>query len=100
MTIRQAKAGIDAQEFAAWQTYYGLDPFGLERFDYQAGIIAATMANAWRGKGQKAMTPGDFMPQFGPGTPAGPKSADEVAHKLDLFLRQHNAALRQERGGN
>jgi hypothetical protein len=41
--------------------YYAIDPFGNERQDLQAGIIASTVANANAGKG-KAFQPIDFMP--------------------------------------
>lgn len=42
--------------------YYQLEPFGEERDDLRSGIIASTIANANRGKGQKPFKPSDFMP--------------------------------------
>jgi hypothetical protein len=49
-----------------WMTYYELEPFGEERADLRAGIIAATIANCLaRRKGRPAFRVTDFMPRFG-----------------------------------
>lgn len=61
MTVRELLARIDSRELAEWMAYYSLDPFGTERDDLQAGIVASTIANANSGKG-KAFQPNDFMP--------------------------------------
>jgi hypothetical protein len=61
MTVRELLARIDSKELAEWMVYYSLDPFGNERGDLQAGIIASTVANANSGKG-RAFQPSDFMP--------------------------------------
>ena len=47
--------------------YYGLAPFGEERADLRAGIVASTVANANRDATRRAQAfePSDFMPQFG-----------------------------------
>jgi len=47
--------------------YYQLEPFGEERADLRAGIIAATIANTARDpkKRRKPFGPDEFMPQFG-----------------------------------
>lgn len=48
-----------------WQEFAILEPFGEERADLRAGIIASTVANCMaRDKGQPAFKPRDFMPQF------------------------------------
>jgi hypothetical protein len=44
--------------------YDRVEPFGEERGDLRAGIVAATVANANRGKNSKPYAPGDFMPKF------------------------------------
>tara|TARA_R100001463_G_scaffold129363_1_gene188245 strand:- start:572 stop:823 length:252 start_codon:yes stop_codon:yes gene_type:complete len=61
MTVREMLARIDSLELAEWMVYYGLDPFGNERTDLQAGIIASTIANANSAKG-KTFQASDFMP--------------------------------------
>ena len=48
-----------------WVTYSELEPFGQERADLRAGIIAATIANCLaRRKGKPAFRIRDFMPKF------------------------------------
>ena len=59
--MREMLARIDSYELSEWMQYYALDPFGTEREDLQAGIVASTIANANSGKG-KAFQPSDFMP--------------------------------------
>jgi hypothetical protein len=44
--------------------YYGLNPWGPERADLNAGMIAATVANGLSTNGGFAAE--DFMPTFGP----------------------------------
>lgn len=48
-----------------WMTYSELEPFGEERADLRAGIIATTIANCLaRRKGKPAFRVKDFMPEF------------------------------------
>lgn len=42
--------------------FYALEPFGPERQDLQAGIVASTIANVNRTRGQDPYSPLDFMP--------------------------------------
>lgn len=39
---------MSASEFAEWQAYARIDPFGEEREDQRAGVIAAVIANVHR----------------------------------------------------
>lgn len=56
---------IPARVLAEWQTYASLEPFGEERADWRAGMIASTMANIHaRKKGKPAYKIEDFMPKF------------------------------------
>jgi Protein of unknown function (DUF4035) len=59
-------AKITGKQLAEWQAYDRLDPFGYERLDLHAGIIASTDANINRGKKGTAYEVSDFMPHFGP----------------------------------
>lgn len=65
MPLWLAKRSCTLREFARWVEYFKLEPWGEERADLRAGIIAATIANVNRGGG-KAATPQDFMPDFDP----------------------------------
>jgi hypothetical protein len=68
--------------------YYSLDPFGDDREDLRAGVIAATVANASRDpeKG-KAFEPGDF---FLLGKEPDPEQ-DAEKKSLEMLTRLQNA---------
>jgi len=55
---------LDSREFAEWMAYYSLEPWGEERADLRAGIIASTIANRHRDpkREKEAYKPQDFMP--------------------------------------
>lgn len=54
---------MTSRQVAEWMAYNQIEPFGEERADLRAGIVASTIANVNRGKGQP-MKPADFMPKF------------------------------------
>lgn len=60
---------MTAREFIEWQAFDRLEPVGEIRGDVRAGIIAAVIANAHRGRKGKAATPADFMPFLEGGGP-------------------------------
>ena len=66
MTVRELLVRISSKELAEWMAFYKLEPFGEERADIRAAIVACTMANLWRGKSQPAHRLEDFMPKFEP----------------------------------
>ncbi len=53
---------LTSRQFAEWMAFYSLDPFGDQRADLRAGIVAATMNNRWRQKNENPMQPSEFMP--------------------------------------
>jgi hypothetical protein len=78
-----------------WAAYYEVDPWGTERHDLQAGIIASTVYNMARGRGSHAMTPADFMYQ----ADRRPLSPEELQAKIDaaFTIAQGSAARRKGR---
>ena len=44
--------------------YFSIEPFGTQREDYRAGLIAATVANCAGAGKKKALQPTDFIPIF------------------------------------
>lgn len=68
-----------------WMGYERLNPFTLRRGDFQAALVARTMANIWRGRNQQPYEITDFMPQWGY---REPKTAGELYQiiKTTLFL--------------
>ena len=78
----------NSREFAEWRAFFELEPWGEERADLRAGIIASTIANVNRSKG-KAFSPGDFMPEFD--KPARTQQTpQEMAAVMNLFAKQQN----------
>jgi hypothetical protein len=69
---------LSVPQFLEWQLYSAVHPFGEERADLRAGIIASVIANANRGKRTQAYKPADFMPKFGR-TPRKQTGEDIVA---------------------
>lgn len=55
---------IPSRLLSEWMAFARLEPFGEERADLRAGIIAATVANVNRGKKDKPLRAQDFMPKF------------------------------------
>jgi hypothetical protein len=80
----------NAREYAEWQAWYELNPWGEDRADLRAGIIASTIANTNRGKGQKAFKPSDFMPEFDK-PPPKPQTQAEMASLMNVFAARQNA---------
>ncbi len=63
MSVLRCQDEVSAGEFLEWMNVYQRDPWGEERADYRAGIVAATLANIHRSKGRR-FKPDDFMPKF------------------------------------
>ena len=59
-------AEMTSLQFAEWIAFSRLEPWGEERDDLRMGLVASTIANVNRSKGQKAFTPQQFMPSFEP----------------------------------
>ncbi len=55
---------MDARELAEYMAFDLIEPVGELRADMRAGIVASTIANCNRGRGQSAFSPSDFMPYF------------------------------------
>lgn len=55
---------MGSRELSEWIAYSELEPFGEERADLRAGIIASTIANSSQTTRAEAYQPRDFMPDF------------------------------------
>lgn len=53
---------LTARQLAEWEAYQQMEPFGEDRADMRAGIIASTIANVYLKKGAKPLSALDFMP--------------------------------------
>ncbi len=61
-TVGQLSEELSDAELQEWMAFYRIEPFGGERADLRAGIIASTIFNVNRGKRGRASKPTDFMP--------------------------------------
>lgn len=99
MTVRRLLEDTTSAELTEWAAFYEMEPFGPERGDLQAGIVAATVANVNRDpkKQKKPYNAQDFMPKFGDGgrEAKSPKSADDLRRKWETVVK----ALAQKDGG-
>ena len=57
---------LTSRQLSEAMAYEAIDPWGEWRSDLRTGIMAATVANAWRAPETTAYTPSDFMPKFEP----------------------------------
>lgn len=60
---------MSSHEFAEWMAYARLEPFGQDRFDIPAAIVAATVANVHRSSDTNPYEIKDFLPNFEPQEP-------------------------------
>ena len=89
-TVAELQRRMSSREFAEWQafvTVYG--PIGPVRGDYHAAQVESTLINAWRGKGQKAVSLSDRVLKWSP--PKRRKTAYELEMELTLWLRMNGA---------
>jgi len=82
MSVDNVMSKVNSAQFSEWKAYARIEPFGEERADLRAGIIAATIANVMSAKG-KNYTAGDFMPDF-VGATRGKQSVADMQRRVML----------------
>lgn len=55
---------MSSAEISEWMAFYTLEPFGSEASYIGHAIVAATVANRHRNKGEKAHKMTEFIPDF------------------------------------
>jgi hypothetical protein len=66
MTVADLDSRLDSSELTEWMAYENMTgPLGRRRNDIQAATIAATIANANRGKGSRKFKLSDFLIPYG-----------------------------------
>jgi len=77
-------ASMQSREFTEWMAYFKLEPFGEERADLRAGIIASATVNMQMDPQKSTPTkPQDFMPKF---EPDPLPSKEDIAASWDTYL--------------
>ena len=98
-SVAYAQTQISSREFAEWLAYDRIAPLGPERADWRAALIAATVANAFRGRARRAYKVEDFMPRFDGGA-AARRDGEELEVMMSQWASMYQAAQRGEGDGD
>lgn len=84
--LAELQQRVSSRDFAEYWAHHQLEPWGLEREDLRAGIVASTIANANRDPKKRAQpyTAFDFVPQGA--TDEDESDEDEVAARIDAVM--------------
>jgi hypothetical protein len=83
-TRRELLASLDSAELTFWMAFDRVDPFGQERGDLRAGMIAANYSNWKRSPNAERFKPSDFMWKYGGGeTAIEEQTPDQVEAAID-----------------
>jgi hypothetical protein len=91
LNLRKVAEQLTSRELTDWLAYWSLEPWGEERADFRSGILAAAMSNRWRGKGEKAAKPQDFMPF----TDEPEQTPDEIRARMTEILSNAQSRTHQ-----
>ena len=87
MSVARTQSEMDRREYAEWQAYYRIEPFGPHREDLQAGVVASVVANVNRRRGSKPFSPSDFVLDF---EPRRKQTPEDMFRRLTQFSTMHN----------
>ena len=59
--MEEGLARMSAAEFAEWMAFDSLEPIGQRREDLRMAVLAALIANQWRGKDTEPYKPADML---------------------------------------
>lgn len=74
---------IPSRLLSEWMAFAQLEPFGEERADLRAGIVASTVANVYRAKDERPLSAQDFMPKFDQPDPA--EDWERLLRKVEML---------------
>ena len=61
MTVSEMLRRMSSSEFSEWKAYYGRHPWGEEREDMRAGMIAAPLLSCWS---KRSFKPSEWVMDF------------------------------------
>jgi hypothetical protein len=82
---------MSSEEFVEWIAFHNVDPWSEYRADLRNAIVACIIANANRGKRQRAFKVDDFIPKFNGKAPR--KSVAQLRTMLCLFAKSTGGAV-------
>ena len=89
--MRELEDRLGADELLEWMAFFELEPWGEERLEIMLAQICSLLANQWRGKGQRAARPQEFLPDYG-GLRKRQRKPQSVSEMI-ASLRTHTAIL-------
>ena len=87
MTVKELLGKTDARELMEWRAYCELEPFGQDRADAGAAMVAYTVATV---NGVKNVEPSDFLPRFG-GNTVRRETGERMLAKAKAFVARFKA---------
>lgn len=92
---------ISLDLFYRWMEYFAVEPFGEERADVRAAVVAhracCIMANVYRTEHSVRILLDDFMPKFGSRARSSRRqSVGEMKTRLHTFAQAHNEAIKRK----
>jgi len=101
MSVKRAMREIDSREFAEWMAYSSLEPFGPEREDQRAGMVAALIANVNRdsAKRPEPYDVEDFFPRYDTAEKRAAEATIKEAPDLNSKLMTWAAAMADKKPG-
>jgi hypothetical protein len=82
---------MSSRQLSEWLAFFQLEPWGEERADLRAGIVASTVANVNRSaKRRKPYKPQDFMPRFDEEDETPEESALRMMAQMKTALGGHS----------
>ena len=84
-------ASISMPLFREWQAFFSVAPFGDERADLRAGVVAAQVFNVHRGRSQRAARASDYALRFGHEVKR--QTPKQIGATLEFWRRQYEYNL-------
>jgi hypothetical protein len=86
-TVAELQAAMSSREFTEWQAYFALEPFGEERADIRAALVASVIANVNRNpkKRSSPFAVKDFMLRFGEAAGSREQSVEQQLSLVEML---------------
>ena len=91
MSVTELQARTDADEFAEWCAFQGIDPASEERADLRTAIVASVIAGLFTKKGDPLPVAAEFMALADARPKRKPRQTTaEMRSVLESFVRRNN----------
>lgn len=99
MSVKRCMREVDSPEFAEWMAYSTHEPFGPEREDQRAGMIAALIANVNRDtkKRSEPYDVEDFFPRYVSSTAQEATAPVDLETKIKSWAAAMNATQEKQK---